>query len=92
LLTPTGTLPQGRAWRRWANLVKAALAVGLVTAVPAPLTEQYQSIANPLAVPALTALVVAAGAISLAGSGLAILAAAWSLVARFRRAQGTERQ
>jgi hypothetical protein len=36
--------------------------------------------------------VVAAGAVSLAGSGLAILAAAWSLVVRFRRARGTERQ
>jgi hypothetical protein len=92
LLTPTGTLPPGRVWRWWANLAKAALAVGVVTAVPAPLTEPYQAVANPLAVPALTGLVVAAGAVSLAGSGLAFLAAAWSLVVRFRRARGTERQ
>jgi hypothetical protein len=92
LLTPTGTLPQGRAWRWWANVVTAALAVGVVTAVPAPLTEQYQSVANPLAVPALTGLVAAAGAVSLAVSGLAILAAVWSLVVRFRRARGVERQ
>jgi hypothetical protein len=92
LLTPTGTLPPGRVWRWWANLVKAALVVGVVTAVPAPLTEQYQSVSNPLANPALTGLVVAAGAVSLVGSGLAILAAAWSLVVRFRRARGVERQ
>jgi hypothetical protein len=45
-----------------------------------------------LANPALTGLVVAAGAVSLVGSGLAILAAAWSLVVRFRRARGVERQ
>jgi hypothetical protein len=92
LLTPTGTLPPGRTWPWWANLAKAALAVGVVTAVPAPLTEPYRSVANPLTVPSLTGLVVAAGAVSLAGSGLAILAAAWSLVVRFRRARGTERQ
>jgi hypothetical protein len=92
LLTPTGTLPPGRVWRWWANLAKAALAVGVVTAVPAPLTEPYQAVANPLAVPALTGLVVVAGAVSLVGSGLAFLAAAWSLVVRFRRARGTERQ
>ncbi len=92
LLTPTGTLPHGRTWPWWANLAKAALAVGVVTAVPAPLTEPYQSVANPLTVPALTGLVVAAGAVSLVVSGLAILAAAWSLVVRFRRARSVERQ
>jgi hypothetical protein len=92
LLTPTGTLPPGRAWRWWANLATAALVVGVVTALPAPLTEQYQSVANPLAVPALTGLVVAAGAVSLVVSGLAILAAVWSLVVRFRHARGVERQ
>jgi hypothetical protein len=92
LLTPTGTLPSGRAWRWWANLAKAALVVGVVTAVPAPLTEQYQSVDNPLAFPTLTGLVVAVGAVSLVVSGLAVLAAVWSLVVRFRRARGVERQ
>jgi hypothetical protein len=92
LLTPTGTLPHGRTWPWWATLAKVALAVGVVASVPAPLTEPYQSVANPLAVPALTGLVVAAGAVSLAGSGLAILAAAWSLVVRYRRARSVERQ
>jgi hypothetical protein len=90
LLTPTGRLPSPR-WRWWARLAAAAPVVAaLALAVqPHPLAPDYHG--NPLAVPALARLatpVVAAIAVVFSS----LLVGAGSLVGRFRRARGTERQ
>jgi hypothetical protein len=94
LLTPTGSLPSPR-WRWWARVAAAAAVVWLLGSVvhPAPLYPEYPSIANPLAVPGLPRPLLDA-AIPIAGVVVlvALVVAAGSLVVRFRRARGVERQ
>jgi len=94
LLTPTGRLPSPR-WRWWARIAATAAGVWLLasTVHPAPLYPEYPTIGNPLAVPALPrglldVVMPAAGIVVLA----ALVVGAVSLVGRFRRARGTERQ
>jgi hypothetical protein len=94
LLTPTGSLPSPR-WRWWARLAAAAAAVQLLANAldPHPLVPEDPTFHNPLAPPDPVAgpLGMAAGV----GFGItlaALLAAAWSLVLRLRRARGIERQ
>jgi hypothetical protein len=91
LLTPTGRLPSPR-WRWWAGLAAAAPAVAVVaTAVqPDPMAPDYHG--NPLAVPALARLLAAPGVAAIALVLVSVLVGAGSLVGRFRRARGTERQ
>jgi hypothetical protein len=93
LLTPTGSLPSPR-WRWWARAAMAAPVVVLlaVTLLPQPLGPEYQSVANPLGLGALEASLQAATGMALALTVLGVLVAAASLVVRFRRARGTERQ
>jgi hypothetical protein len=93
LLTPTGSLPSPR-WRWWARLATAAPVVVLlaVTLLPQPLGSEYQSVANPLGLRTLEAPLLAATGVALAVTVLGVLVAAASLVVRFRRARGTERQ
>jgi hypothetical protein len=94
LLTPTGSLPSPR-WRWWARIAAAAPVVWVLASVvdPAPMRPEYPTIANPLAVPALPRVVlgVATGAAALVVVASVLVGAA-SLVGRFRRARGTERQ
>jgi hypothetical protein len=98
LLTPTGSLPSAR-WRSvaWA-LVATAVANALGTPLePWPLDPPLESVTSPLAID-----VPQAGALRIAYDVLggvigtvfvvAVVAAAWSLVVRFGRAQGVERQ
>jgi hypothetical protein len=93
LLTPSGSLPSPR-WRWWARLAATAPVVFLlgVTLTPKPLDPQYQSVDNPLAVHALGDAPMTANQAALGVSVAAVLVAAGSLVIRFRRASGTERQ
>ncbi len=91
LLTPTGKLPSPR-WRWWARIAAAAPVVMVAGSAvqPDPLAPDYHG--NPLAVPALARLLVVP---AVAGAGIvlvALLVGAGSLVARFRRARGAERQ
>src|SRR6266545_3055378 len=51
----------------------------------------YAAVANPLAVPALAGPLRVVSLVTWVVTGLAIPAAAWSLVLRFRRARGVER-
>jgi hypothetical protein len=94
LLTPTGTLPSPR-WRWWARVAAAAPVVWLLASVvhPAPLSPEYPATGNPLAVPAVTGplpgVVTAASAVVVLA---ALVVGAASLVGRFRRARGVERQ
>jgi hypothetical protein len=91
LLTPTGSLPSPR-WRWWARVAAAAPMVAVLAAVvqPDPLAPEYYG--NPLAVPALARILQVPG---VAGSVVvlaSLLVGAGSLVGRFRRARGVERQ
>jgi hypothetical protein len=94
LLTPTGSLPSPR-WRWWARVAAAAAGVWLLGSVvhPAPLYPEYPSIGNPLAIPGLPRPLLDA-AIPIGGAVVlvALVVAAGSLVGRFRRARGVERQ
>jgi hypothetical protein len=92
LLTPTGRLPSPR-WRWWARVAAAAALLWLLGSVvdPAPLRPEFPEVGNPLAVPALDGhmdWLWVAGLVVL----VALVVAAGSLMLRFRRARGTERQ
>src|SRR6266545_2501530 len=93
LLIRPGTLPASR-WRWWARVATAAPVVVLlaVTLLPQPLGPEYQSVANPLGLGALEGPLLAATGMALALTVLGVLVAAASLVVRFRRARGAERQ
>jgi hypothetical protein len=93
LLTPTGKLSSPR-WRWWARLTAAAALVFLLGSVidSQPLSSQYPTIGNPLAVGAVAGLVEVVLPVALVVVCLGVLVAAGSLVVRFRRALGTERQ
>jgi hypothetical protein len=94
LLTPTGSLPSPR-WRWWVRVVATATVVLVVSAAldPHPLVPEDPAFKNPLAAPpALVGLLavaaVASAAILLAG----LVVGTGSLVVRYRRAKGMERQ
>jgi hypothetical protein len=93
LLTPTGSLPSPR-WRRWA-LITAATPVALALVVPvAPgrLDPQLLLASSPFSDRALGGGLLVATRVALVVTALAVAVAAGSLVLRFRRAQGVERQ
>jgi hypothetical protein len=91
LLTPTGSLPSPR-WRWWARLAAAAPVVMVLGSVvqPDPLSPEY--FGNPLAVPALARVLVVPAVASMIIVLVSLLVGAGSLVVRFRRARGIERQ
>jgi hypothetical protein len=91
LLTPTGSLPSPR-WRWWARVAAAAPVVAVLGAAvqPDPLAPEYHG--NPLAVPELARVLLVPGVAGIVLVAVSVLAGAGSLVGRFRRAEGTERQ
>jgi hypothetical protein len=93
LLTPTGSLPSAR-WRWWA-VITAATPVALVLVMPvAPgrLDPQPLLTDSPFSDRALGGAVLVATRVALVVTALAVVVAAGSLVLRFRRAHGVERQ
>jgi hypothetical protein len=93
LLTPTGSLPSPR-WRWWAWATAAAPVVFLlaVALAPQPLDQPYQGAENPLDLSGLGGGLLVSYQVAFAVTLLAVVVAAGSLVVRFRRARGTERQ
>jgi hypothetical protein len=91
LLTPTGSLPSPR-WRWWARVAAAAAVVAFLTTLVLPLEPPYAATPNPLAVPALTGPLRPVNNLTWLVCALGLPVAAGSLLLRFRRARGVERQ
>jgi hypothetical protein len=91
LLTPTGSAPSAR-WRRWG--VAAAMAVLAVAATVAPgsLDARALAVEGPVGPRAFGGALAVLNQLALAMAILIILGGAASLVTRFRRAHGVERQ
>jgi hypothetical protein len=95
LLTPTGSLPSPR-WRRWAWVaaaVPAAFVVSWLLGVPQVDPESpLHAVRNPLAIPVLENPLRAVSGVTAPVTALTLVVAGGSLVGRFRRARGLERQ
>jgi hypothetical protein len=93
LLTPTGSLPSPR-WRWWARVTVAAAAILLVglALVSGPLDVRYQVLGGPFDLRGQGGVLLVVNQLALAFTTLAVVVGAGSLVVRFRRARGVERQ
>jgi hypothetical protein len=93
LLTPTGTLPSPR-WRWWARAMVAVplLLLVLVTLASGSVDPSVQVLGSPFEFGGLGGVLLVANQLALAFTILAVAVCAGSLVARFRRARGVERQ
>jgi uncharacterized membrane protein len=94
LLTPTGSLPSPR-WRWWAKATAAAPVALLlvVTVAPGSLDPRYQAgVGGPMDFRGLGGALLVANQLALVVTTLAVVIDAGSLVVRFRRAHGVERQ
>jgi hypothetical protein len=92
LLTPTGSLPSPR-WRWPARVMAAtpAVLVLVVTLAGGPVDPRYQALGGPFDLRGLDGVLLAANRAALAVTVVGLVAAAVSLVGRFRHARGVER-
>jgi hypothetical protein len=93
LLTPTGKLPSP-GWRWWASAMVAVpllLVVG-VTLAPGLVDPSVQVVGGPFEFHGLGGGLLVVNQLALAFTTLAVAVCAGSLVVRFRRARGVERQ
>ena len=91
LLTPTGALPSPR-WRWWAGITAATPAVLLLAVTLARPSSPVRPVRSPLDLSVLEGGPLVAYQTAFAVVISAVVVAAASLVARFRRARGVERQ
>ena len=93
LLVPTGSPPSPR-WRWWAWFAAGAPAVLLLAMplAPRPPDWRYHAVDNPLDLRPFDGALLLANRAALTVAVLGVLVGAGSLVVRFRRARGTERQ
>jgi hypothetical protein len=92
LLTPTGSPPSPR-WRWWARSMVALpiLLLVVVTLAPGRLDPRYQALGGPFDLRGLGGVLLVANQLGLAVTTVGMVAAAGSLMWRFRRARGLER-
>jgi hypothetical protein len=94
LLTPTGSLPSPR-WRWWAGIAAVAPLTWMAATVLGTATTgfpPFYSFQNPYFVPALASPAMAVALPALVITLLSVVVGGASLVVRFRRARGVERQ
>ena len=93
LLTPTGSLPS-RRWRplAWAGFVAPAGLVLVAALTTGPTETRRQVIGNPFDLSVFSGVALAANSLALGVTLVVLAAAGWSLIARFGRARGVERQ
>ena len=95
LLTPTGSLPS-RRWRWFARVAAAVSPVfGVAWVLGSPTVDPdppWRGVPNPLAVPALAERLLDVTGLAAQAAALTVVVAAGSLVLRFWRARGVERQ
>jgi hypothetical protein len=93
LLTPTGSLPSP-GWRWWARVATAGpvALVAALTVGPGLVIPPYDTVIDPVTIPALAGAVLAAIVAGFFLTVASLVVGAGSLVARFRRARGVERQ
>jgi hypothetical protein len=93
LLTPTGKLPSPR-WRWWARAMVAVplLLLVVVTLAPGPVDPYQQVLAGPFDFRGLGGVLLVVNQLALVFTTLTVAVCAGSLVVRFRRAGGVERQ
>ena len=97
LLTPTGKLPSA-GWRWWARamvavpLLVVVLVLVLVTLAPGSVDTSQQVLGSPFDFLGLGGVLLVVNQLALAFTTLAVAVCAGSLVVRFRRARGVERQ
>jgi hypothetical protein len=95
LLTPTGSLPS-RRWRWFARVAAAVpLVFGVAWVLGSPTVDSdppWRGVPNPLAVPALAERLLDVTGLAAQVTALTVVVAAGSLVLRFWRARGVERQ
>jgi hypothetical protein len=93
LLTPTGRLPSP-GWRWWTAVTAATpiVVLGVVTLSPRPDDRLIEAVDSPLDLRALDGGLLIAYQVAFAVIIIAFVGAAGSLVGRFRRARGVERQ
>jgi hypothetical protein len=94
LLTPTGSLPSPR-WRggAWVTVAAAASLLVALAVASGPLDPRYQlAVGGPFDFRGQGGVLLLVNQLALAFTTLAVVVAAGSLVVRFRRARGVERQ
>jgi hypothetical protein len=93
LLTPTGKLPSpGWRWLARAMVAVPLLLVVLVMLAPGSVDPSVQVLGSPFEFGGLGGVLLVANQLALAFTTLGVSVCAGSLVARFRRARGVERQ
>jgi hypothetical protein len=93
LLTPTGSLPSGRGrWWAWTSVAVPAAFLLVVTVAPKPSPLHYRALDSPFDLDAFGGVVLVVDLLAQAVTILAMVVAAGSLVVRFGRARGVERQ
>jgi len=93
LLTPTGSLPSP-GWRWWGRVAAAGPVafVAALTVGPGLVIPPYDTVIDPVTIVALAGAVLAAIVAGFFLTVAGLVVGAGSLVVRFRRARGTERQ
>ncbi len=93
LLFPTGRLTSPR-WRpvAWLTAIVLTLAILTQAIAPGPMTEETPTITNPVGIDSVAAIVPVVENVGTALVMAVVLASLASLVVRFRRSRGVERQ